>query len=136
MSTQVGTGAAGTRFSACMRSHGLPNFPDPDAQGTLTLTTSPSLDPGSPLFQRAEVDCQHLLPAATGPSPALQQRIEEGALAFAACMRAHGVPSYPDPTFGPDGAVSQSFSRSGGIDPKSPIFQAAQTDCRRSPKPS
>lgn len=117
------------KFTACMRSHGVPNFPDPDAHGTITITVSTSLNPSSPLFEKAVGDCKHLLPAGTAPSPALQQRMKAGALAFAACMRSHGVPRYPDPTFS-NGGVSQSISRRNGVDPSSPIFQAAQKTCR------
>jgi len=128
MSTQVG--AAGVRYTACMRSHGVPNFPDPDAQGVLTITVSPSLNPSSPLFQKAEADCQHLLPAEKGLSQAKQQQMKERMLAFAACMRSHGFPHYPDPTFGSGGMVSQGTGRNDGIDPNSPIFQAAEKTCR------
>jgi len=117
-------------YSSCMRSHGVPNFPDPDANGTLTLTVSPSLDPSSPLFQAAEADCQHLLPARHPLSQARQQHMKQRLLAVAACMRSHGFPHYPDPTFGSGGMVSQGFGRSDGIDPNSPIFQAAQKTCQ------
>jgi hypothetical protein len=128
ISRQVGT-AAGVKYTACMRAHGVPGFPDPDAQGTITITVSSSVNPSSPLFQKAEADCQRLMPAGKGPSQALQQRMRQAALAFSACMRSHGMPNYPDPTFGPGGAVSQSISR-GQADPSSPVFQAAQKACR------
>jgi hypothetical protein len=114
-----------------MQSHGLPNFPEPNAQGVITITVSTSLDPGSPLFQKAEADCARLIPAGKGPSPAMQQRMKRRILAFAACMRSQGV-NYPDPTFGPGGTVSQGFSRKS-VDPNSPIFQAAQKACRSNP---
>ena len=129
MSTDLGT--AGVGYAACMRSHGVPNFPDPNAQGTLTITVSKSLDPSAPLFQKAEGDCEHLVPASSqqGPSPALQQRIKQRALAFAACMRSHGVPGYPDPTF-TAGGVSQSTSKGDGVDPNSPTFKHAQQTCQ------
>ncbi len=130
MSTQVGTGPAGIKYTACMRSHGVPSFPDPDATGTLTITVSPSLNPNSPLFQQAEVDCRHVLPPRKGLSQAQQQRMKTGLLAFAACMRSHGFPHYPDPSFGPGGMVSQGTGRSAA-DPNSPIFQAAQKACQR-----
>jgi hypothetical protein len=130
MSTEVGTGAAGIKFTACMRTHGVPNFPDPDATGTLTITISPSLNPASPLFQRAEADCQHLLPPRKGLSQARQQQMKQTMLAFAACMRSHGFPHYPDPKFGPGGMVSQGIGRSEGIDPTSPIYQRAQKACQ------
>ena len=59
----------------------------------------------------------------------MQQRMKATALAFAACMRAHGVPGYPDPKFS-NGGVSQGYGRRDGIDPSSPIFQSAQRACQ------
>ena len=132
---QASLGGVTVQFAQCMRTHGVPSFPDPDAQGTITIMVSPSLDPSSPLFQRAEADCQHLAPAGKGPSQAQQQRMKAGALAFAACMRSHGVPGYPDPTFASGGGISQKISRSE-VDPSSPIFQAAQKGCQRKRAPS
>jgi hypothetical protein len=128
ISTTVGT-AAGDRYAACMRAHGVPSFPGPDSTGTITITVSTSLDPGAPAFQQAEAACQHLLPAGRGPSTAMQERIEKTALAFASCMRAHGAPGYPDPTFS-GGGVRQGFGPKDGIDPSSPAFQAAEKACR------
>jgi len=49
------------------------------------------------------------------------------ALAYSRCMRANGVPSFPDPQ--PGGGVL--FQRGAGIDPSSPLFEAAQTKCQR-----
>ena len=130
MSISVGTGTAGVKYAACMRSHGLPSYPDPSGQGVITITVSAALNPSSPLFQKALTHCQNLIPAGRPPSAAQQQRLKHGVLAFAACMRSHGVPKYPDPTFGPGGTVSQGFSRRS-IDPNSTIFQAAQKACQR-----
>jgi hypothetical protein len=45
-------------------------------------------------------------------------------LAFARCIRAHGVPSFPDPT-------SQGIALPTGFDLKSPQFHAATQACRR-----
>lgn len=129
MSTDVGTGAAGVGYASCMRSNGVPNYPDPDEKGVITITISSALDPGSPQFRNALAHCQKLIPAGKAPSPAQQQRMKTLALAFAACMRSHGVPRYPDPTFGSGGMVSQKLSRSDG-DPSSPVFQAAQKTCQ------
>jgi hypothetical protein len=129
MSTDVGTGAAGVRYAACMRSHGLPNYPDPDSQGVITITISSSLNPVAPGFQEAEGDCKSLLPPGKPLSQARQQQMKTRLLAFAACMRSHGVPGYPDPTFGGGGMVSQSIDKNS-VDPSSPIYQAAQNACR------
>ena len=54
-------------------------------------------------------------PAPSGPSPALQ---------FAKCMRANGVPSYPDPGTGPGPQISP-------FDPQSPAFVTAQKACQK-----
>jgi opacity protein-like surface antigen len=53
------------KYSECMRSHGVPNFPDPTTSGGgvgLMINGSPSsgLDSSSPIFQRAQSDCSSL----------------------------------------------------------------------------
>jgi hypothetical protein len=48
----------GLRFSECMRSHGEPNFPDPAANGSITLP--PGMNYQSPQFKNASKDCQSL----------------------------------------------------------------------------
>jgi hypothetical protein len=45
---------------------------------------------------------------------------------FAACMRADGVPDFPDPS----GGGGFHISSSSGINPTSPAFQAARSKCR------
>src|SRR5262245_61178922 len=54
-------------FSQCMRSHGLPNFPDPQrfAGGNVKLTIH-QVAAGSPHYQTAMNACSHLLPASRG----------------------------------------------------------------------
>lgn len=56
------------KYVACMRSHGVPDMPDPNSNGTLTLPTSGSANASSPQFQSAEQACQKLLPAQGGGS--------------------------------------------------------------------
>lgn len=46
-------------------------------------------------------------------------------LKFSQCMRAHGVPKFPDPSAG--GGIE--FNAGSGINPFSPAFKAAQTAC-------
>jgi hypothetical protein len=48
-------------------------------------------------------------------------------LRFAACIRAHGYPSYPDPQFPAGGGVTQQ--QPSGIDQNSPQFRAAVKAC-------
>jgi hypothetical protein len=47
---------------------------------------------------------------------------------FASCMRARGVPNFPDPNTA-GGGVSFSFKSTSGINPASPSYEAAQNDC-------
>ncbi len=61
---------------------------------------------------------------ATGPSV---ESPEAAALAFAGCMRAHGLPNFPDPRAG-GGFL---FHTGAGADPSSPAFKAAQTKCKK-----
>jgi hypothetical protein len=50
-------------------------------------------------------------------------------VALARCMRSHGVPNFPDPTFPSGGAVKRSFP--AGVVPSSPAFQRASNACGR-----
>ena len=56
----------GLKFSACMRSHGEPDFPDPAANGSITLPSGMNAE--SPQFQNASNDCQSLRPSSPGGS--------------------------------------------------------------------
>jgi hypothetical protein len=59
------------KFSQCMRSHGVPKFPDPKFQpngGTL-MTVGKDVNPNSPQFKAAAKVCQKLLPGAPGGAP-------------------------------------------------------------------
>ena len=55
------------KFAKCMRSHGLPNFPDPkETSGGITFGNGngplPGVEKGSPQFRAAQRACQALLP--------------------------------------------------------------------------
>jgi hypothetical protein len=56
------------KFSACMRSHGEPSFPDPAANGSFTLPSGMNAE--SPQFQNAEKACQSLMPSNPGGTSA------------------------------------------------------------------
>jgi hypothetical protein len=52
------------KFSQCMRSHGVPKFPDPQiGNGRIGIRITPGsgLDPSSPQFKRAQQACQNLI---------------------------------------------------------------------------
>jgi hypothetical protein len=119
------------KFAACMRKNGEPNFPDPNAQGELSISSAAGIDPGSAQFQHARQACQKDLPNGGVPTPAQQAQARHAALAFSACMRKNGVPNFPDPQFGAGGKVSISIGQGTGIDPQSPQFKHAQQACQK-----
>ena len=121
----------GEKFSACMRAHGEPNFPDPNSQGAIQIGPSSGIDPGSPKFQAAQTACQKLLPNGGQPSPQEVAKMQKQALAFSACMRKHGLPDFPDPVFSGGGVrISIKVGSSSDLNPNSSVFQAAQRACQ------
>lgn len=107
------------RFAACMRSHGVANFADPASNGQ---GPSVRVDKRSPAFRTAQRACRtlqaELADVKPGKSRARQLRNAE-------CMRAHGVPDYPDPL--PGGG----FRIPSTINTQSPAFIAASKACER-----
>jgi hypothetical protein len=120
-----------------MRAHGVPNFPDPTSGGGVQL--SGGINTQSPAFGLAQSACQKLLPGGLpGPGGRSATRIKQG-VKLAACMRAHGLTTFPDPTTsppstlpapnavflgGPDGAFSLTASMV-----QSPAFKQAAATC-------
>jgi hypothetical protein len=119
------------RYSKCMRAHGVANFPDPDAQGDIRMSSSGSgVDARTPQYQAAAKNCQKLEPA-TGQStsPPGAQLLPEW-LKYAACMRAHGIANYPDPKPIGNYGVTVQIPKSLHIDQSSPQFLAADKACQ------
>jgi hypothetical protein len=125
-------------YAACMRTHGVPNMPDPTSNGDFldvkgVLNGVAGVDPNSSAFQKADKACSHFLPNGGQMTPAEQQQAIAKALKFVQCMRTHGVPNMPDPKTSNGGIAIGG----PGLDPSSPTFQAAQKACRSvSPFPS
>jgi hypothetical protein len=114
-----------------MRSHGVPNFPDPGSGGGIQIGPGSGIDPRSPKFQAAQQACQKVLPNGGRPSPQQLAKMQRALLAFSACMRAHGIADFPDPTFTGGNALMRLRGGPGSdLNPNSPRFQAAQTACR------
>ncbi len=114
------------KFSDCMRSNGITNFPDPTSSGGIDISSNSGIDPQSPQFQAAQKACRKYFP---GPdlSKAQIAQHEAQALEFAKCMRANGVPNFPDPQFAANGA--EMVRPVAGVDPNSPTYQAAANKC-------
>ena len=135
--------AQGLKFSQCVRAHGVPNFSDTGSNGSGGLMIQQNDRAGSgstekvngvpvngPAFQAAMKACARYLPNGGHPSAAQTARMKAQALAMSRCMRSHGVPNFPDPTFGSgsDGGARIRIGGSG-IDFNSPAFQTAQKEC-------
>ena len=108
-------GAANQRevaYSHCMRSRGVPNFPDPSGSGGVPKETAQQLGVSNSQLQAALTACQHLLPN-TGNiddnPPALHQWWSQ-MLHFARCMHSRGVPNWPDPSPYPQDPVRPTFN--------------------------
>lgn len=113
-------------FSVCMRAHGEPGFPDPQPNGNLLIDGQKDHLNGA-LMPKAQKACQHLMPLGPPMTAAQQQKLTAQALKFVACMRAHGLPTFPDPTINSQGIELQIPN---GVAPNSPVLRNAQQACR------
>jgi hypothetical protein len=129
---------SGVAFSRCIRSHGVPNFPDPKVSGQTVRLGSPSTV-RSPAFQFAAHSCQRLLPKGPPGSGPPSSQAQARMLNVSACMRKHGISGFPDPSTSPpsNSAGNSGIVGSGGyylaipssIDTSSPAFERAAAAC-------
>jgi hypothetical protein len=122
--------------SACMRRHGVKNFPDPTVvsnshQQMIGIHVTPAIT-GSPSFKSAQRACAHLMPQGnqTLNSAAAQHQQQEhtaGLLAFAACMRSHGFKRFPDPDS--QGNLTPAMLQSANINLQAPALKPAADAC-------
>jgi|HubBroStandDraft_6_1064221.scaffolds.fasta_scaffold34967_5 hypothetical protein len=114
-------------YSQCMRTHGVTNFPDPRTAGP---GAKDAVDSNSPAFHAAETACQQYREPERTTTPAQRAQLEADLLAFARCMRSHGVSNFPDPN--PDPNSQGDFNFAGtGINQDSPTApqRAAVSTC-------
>jgi hypothetical protein len=137
--------AAALAYSRCMRSHGVPGFPDPkQVGGSIQISGSSSgASRSSASFATAQRTCRHLLPNGGQPTHAGQDRGLARMLRSARCMRAHGVSGFPDPTlYPPSTRTGYSDIMSNGvawlaipdaIEGRSPTYEHASSVCGLGP---
>jgi hypothetical protein len=127
-------GASGTtavreqavKFADCIRSNGVSAFPDPNASGQFAYgipSRSSPLNPSSAAWKQAIAACKSLEPSGFMPTSFSPTQLS-ARLKFAQCVRANGVPSFPDPT-----AHGPLIDVSGGQ--SIPGLQAAVQKCSR-----
>jgi hypothetical protein len=138
---------AAVAYSGCIRSHGVPNYPDPGSSGQVPKTSAQRLGVSSSQLQAAEQACQHLYPTDGG---SLQQLIQECETTgdcpravvqqalnvmreYAQCMRSHGVPNWPDPTIDAEGRPFFNVSAAGLSHQytHSSLVESKDSDCER-----
>jgi hypothetical protein len=120
--------AALVKYAQCMRGQGLADFPDPVGNGfEIKAEQGSDLSADSPRFKAAQSACKNLMPAPRGS--VAERRADM--LKISICMRAHGVPNFPDP--GADGGIKlEGGTKDGkpwGVDRDSPQFKEAQRTC-------
>lgn len=83
-------------YARCMRSHGVPLWPDPESSGSFDKSelTPHQLGASNSQIGTAEKACRSLVPTYSATQ---QPHILAQALRFSRCMRAHGAASFPDP---------------------------------------
>lgn len=128
------------KYSECVRSHGVPDFPDPSThQGPNAMgidgydfNLPANLNLQSPAYESASKACGHLIGTGSGAHLIVPARATEAALAHAECMRRHGVPNFPDPKVSANSQGITVGEGGPGMNPRSPAFQKAQKICQPS----
>jgi hypothetical protein len=118
----------------CMRQHGLPSFPDPvvatdgPAAGQAILDKSALKTYPDAVAQQAMNACRAALDqadVASGPNSSnVSQQELQARLALARCIRAHGVPNFPDPN-----PTTGEVTPPPGLSKTSPSILAAIRAC-------
>ncbi|MGO9659831.1 MAG: hypothetical protein ACLP7F_15940 [Acidimicrobiales bacterium] len=112
-----------------MRSHGVKGFPDSAISTSskgVELVVPKGIDPGSSQFRSAMQSCRGLLPGGASSNGSPSASYTQAVLKFAECMRSQGVKSFPEPN-----PQTDTFIGGSGIDPNSPIFEAAFAACQK-----
>jgi hypothetical protein len=111
------------KLAECIRAHGVPHFPDPDANGDYAF----GIDVSPAVWRKATEACKELTPPGTF-SGKRSPKQQSAALRFAQCARDHGVKDFPDPVNGDplvDTTKIPSSDRPGGMT----ILNAAMKTC-------
>jgi hypothetical protein len=123
-------------YADCMREHGVPSFPDPQVVttggaggGSVGIRQAlPASAAASPKFKSATKACARILPAPSSNGPGGQQGpSKQDLLAFARCIRNHGISGFPDPSAA--GRLNLQTISAAGVDVHSRSFEVAADSC-------
>lgn len=122
-------------WASCMRSHGDPQQVDPtiDANKDIHITLPPTYNNNGPVAigKDSNSPCD---PYLQGASTALRggkppQKPDPAKLEkFAQCMRANGIPDFPDPS---NGGLSLQAHPGSDLSPDNPTFKRASQLCAK-----
>ena len=146
---RTSSSASTVAYSACIRSHRVPNFPDPASGGQIPKGDAQQLGVSNSQLHTAEQACAHLIPP-TGETAEQQQETQcamagdcsqavvqqwmTGLRTLAQCLRLHGEPNWPDPIItslaGHPPAPHFPYEQSG-IDHHSPQVLTKVDECTR-----
>nr|ADK54822.1 hypothetical protein [uncultured soil bacterium] len=107
-------------FVDCLRKNGVPDFPDPQPNGSILLDSNGGIDVQGATYKKAEAACKSLAPEggrAAPPPGGKNTDIKK----YVGCMRESGQPKFPDPDKG-------GFR---GVDTSTPEFKAAHKACEK-----
>lgn len=113
----------GVRYADCMRSHGVPNFPDPSPGGGFAFQ---GVNASSPAFQSAQTTCVKRQPGGLHTAQPTTGEQMAQMVAKARCIRRHGFPTFPDPSLSGNGMAPPS-----NWNPQAPASIAARRACTR-----
>lgn len=129
--------ASALKFAKCMRDNGV-DMPDPQKGPGGGILQRMGSEKGAPIneakVEAAQKRCERFMPTdggdRKGPGSDPEQR--DALLAYSKCMRANGLPTFPDPKFSGNKVQLAIKAKDGSValNPDSPTFKAAEKKCR------
>jgi hypothetical protein len=116
------------KFARCMRSHGVPQFPDSHDPGGFSGAALAALNTSAPAYASATSTCQRLLPNDGQQTASEIQLAATNGVKVAKCMRAHGV-NFPDPAV----QGSHIVINLANVNTNSPAYTKAGQICATKP---
>lgn len=130
-SAPLNPGQAAFAYARCMRAHGVSDFPDPQVTTTAGSTAIRQALPASaaaaPAFKTAQGACERLQPGRGSGGPGSSGPGKQIFLAFARCLRAHGLVDFPDPNA--EGRLTLQMISAAGVDVRASNFLTAGKAC-------
>jgi len=114
-------------FARCLRAHGVPNYPDPNASGQEPPNSKQLIF--SLRGQAAVAACSSWSNRIHNDVAAQNQAVMGEYVRFAQCMRAHGLPNFPDPVYAEWRVEFVLSASQDGFDAHSPGVLAKARQC-------